>query len=62
MDIQEVMKRVLSGEITRENDEKHAGGFYDLALELADGDMNKAESIYEALWGVHEWQSEKGGE
>lgn len=55
VDIKKIVKDILSGELTRENDESYAEGFWDLAGEVQhDYDEETQEAIYNALWEVAE--------
>lgn len=44
---------ILSGEVTRDTDEKYAGGFWDAAADLLDYEFPQ-EAIYNMLWEVYE--------
>lgn len=63
MNIQEIVKEIKKGNLSRNNDETYAGGFWDLAGSLANsviaGLSNSEaeglqENIYNALWEVYE--------
>lgn len=56
MDIREIVKKIASGEIMRDNDETGAGGFWDLAgiLQAPDNyDEETQEAIYNALYEIY---------
>jgi len=73
--MKEILERIEQGELSRDNDEKNAGGFYDVALELVDEPMadlpekryakeqgryfEMVESIYNALWELYELSKER---
>jgi hypothetical protein len=54
MNIQAIIKEIQAGKLSRMNDEKYAGGFWDLAGELSEGSETIQDSVYEALWGLYE--------
>lgn len=56
-DLQNIMQDILSGELTRDNDEKYAGGLWDYAGEIVLDSANPCDEklqseIYYALWEV----------
>ena len=56
-DLQNIMQDILSGELTRDNDEKYAGGLWDYAgeivLDSAEPTDEKLQSeIYYTLWEI----------
>lgn len=51
LDINTIITSIKSGQLTRNADEAYAGGFWDLAGELA---PNNQEQVYNALWEVVE--------
>lgn len=49
------LANIVGGSVTRETDEKYAGGFWDAAAELLDGDIeHRQEAIYNMLWACYE--------
>ena len=56
----EVINRLNSGKLVRDNDEKGAKGFWDIAADLANSDPNELqENIYNALYEVYEATNKK---
>ena len=59
--IGEILEKIKSGELSRENDETGAGGFWDLAYELTgidgtidDDEQDMVERIYNTFWEIAE--------
>lgn len=56
--MREIIKKIKSGELSRENDEKYAGGFWDLSIEIAAKAHQISdevqEDIYNTLWELCE--------
>jgi hypothetical protein len=52
--VQTIIKEIQAGKLSRMNDEKCAGGFWDLAGELSEGSETIQDSVYEALWELYE--------
>lgn len=55
--MKEVIEKIVSGEITRDNDEKYAGGLWDYAGEIIYDSNNPADEslqaeIYYAFWEI----------
>lgn len=53
----DIIKRIISGELTRDNDEKNAGGLWDYAGEIIYDSNDPCDeelqaNIYYALWEV----------
>lgn len=68
-DIKQIVNLIFRGKLSRDNDEKYAGGFWDLAGTVANGfgpDTNITdadaeylqEAIYDGLWQVYEASTE----
>jgi hypothetical protein len=58
----EILKKIKSGKLTRDNDETGAGGFWDYAYEITglDGMINDEEQamverVYNAFWEIVQW-------
>lgn len=64
--MKDILQEIMSGELTRDNDEKHAGGLWDYAWEIleknagCDQDTQQA-NIYYALWEMAELLTEGDG-
>jgi len=53
--MQDIVERILSDELTRDNDEKYAGGLWDLAYDILEKNAGCTQdeqqaNIYYALW------------
>jgi hypothetical protein len=64
--MKDILEQIISGELTRDNDEKHAGGLWDYAGEIIfDSNANEDEelqaNIYYALWEMAELLTEGDG-
>lgn len=62
--MQEIIEKILAGEITRDNDESYAGGLWDYAGEIVYDSNNPTDEslqaeIYYALWEVVDIFNEK---
>ena len=58
--MKDLIEAIKTGELTRDTDDKHAGGLWDLALELAANDA-QVESLYETFWEIVESVEEYDG-
>jgi hypothetical protein len=56
MEINEIVIAIKKGILNRDIDEKYAGGFWDLSLEITKDydDIDLVEKIYNILWGLYE--------
>ena len=53
MNIKEIVKQIKNGKMSREIDEKYAGGFWDLAREIESYGKEEAyEPLQEILYGI----------
>lgn len=68
MDIKDIVKHIKSGELTRDNDETGANGFWDYSYELtssaenymaSDEYQDMTEGIYNNLWETYELTKER---
>lgn len=55
----EILQNIINGDITRDNDEKYSGGFWDYAGEIILDSNSKYDDdlqlrIYNALWELAE--------
>lgn len=51
-----IVEKIKKGELTRDIDEKYAGGYWDLALELVEDKENfsRIERLYNTFWEITE--------
>ena len=52
--IKDIIEKISDGELKREIDEKYAGGFWDLALEIGNGNLEHVELLYNVFWEIVE--------
>lgn len=63
MELEIIIKKIKSGEITRDNDEAYAGGFWDYANDIVGSYMQSLndeqveklqEQLYNDFWEIYE--------
>lgn len=59
MELDDILQRIISGELTRDIDEAEAGGLWDYAGDIvfssnSDDDEELQANIYYALWDIAE--------
>lgn len=64
--MKDILEQIISGELTRDNDEKHAGGLWDYTWEILEKSAGCTQdelqaNIYYALWEIAELLTEGDG-